>query len=143
MPCNCDYMQQTVEEDYLQTAAELLLWLGEIGVVHHEPARINRLKKDGAAYYAKDVHQVEDLCRVTKVLRESGQYDMIIRDHFKDKMARTFADWVDEHDEQDRRREEAEAADIRRTKIDKVVGELRKLPDDKIDQIIAIFQQVK
>ncbi len=108
MPCNSDYLEPTEREQELRRAARLLIFALEAqGREAPDWAR-----SEAENLYAKDERSVTSLCALIKSMGEPER-DRIVYDA-KSKASRDLADWWEEHQEADRRREEREAAEARR-----------------------------
>lgn len=108
MPCNSDYLEPTAREQELRRAARLLIFALEAqGREAPDWAR-----SEAENLYAKDERSVTSLCALIKSMGEPER-DRIVYDA-KSKASRDLADWWEEHQEADRRREEREAAEARR-----------------------------
>lgn len=108
MPCNSDYLEPTAREQELRRAARLLIFaLDAQGREAPDWAR-----SEAENLYAKDERSVTSLCALIKSMGEPER-DRIVYDA-KSKASRDLADWWEEHQEADRRREEREAAEARR-----------------------------
>jgi hypothetical protein len=148
MPCRSDYLEQNPSEAKAQRAAKLLLWLDnalndfgpDCGFL--TVAERNKFKKQDT-YYAQHVGQTQRLCKEVQALKDAGSLDDILKEYFKDPLARDLADWVDEHEEQDRVNEQVEALRVRNEKEQEVLEFVQSLPNDKLDRIIEVLQQVK
>jgi hypothetical protein len=135
-------MQRTPKENNLLKAAELLIYLDDNDMIQLPNPRYRELKRDGAKpYYPKDVGQVEQLCAYIKVLRETKTLDPFLQQNFKNPNSRSLLDWIDEHDDQDRRREQAEQELVERDLEKEIVGRLRELPLGKREEILEILNQ--
>lgn len=117
MPCNSDHMEQRPDEAALQKAGELLLFvvneLGERGSDQHILA--SALHSDGREYYAKDVGQVEALCKALTEMPEADREAIVYNAHSKE--SRRLANWWERHQEVDRKREELEGAAARKAAL--------------------------
>lgn len=149
MPCRSDYLEQTGEEARNQITAKLVLWLtvpGRSGKLLMKTQQ-RQFEKQAENYYAEDKGQVRTLCNFVKALRatktqheDQNALDAIFQENYNDPMSRRLADWVEEHDEADRRRVASEARSVRNGKLDKVSAAIAQLTDDKLDQILKILQ---
>lgn len=140
MPCNSDYMAQTAEERRAQKTAQLALFVSRRANLPLTQEEKRNFGRQANECYAQHVGQTEALCAMTKILRESGDYEDFLKENVLDQRAREYADWVDEHDAQDRRRIEAEQQIVERDLEKEIVGELRQLPLERREEILRILQ---
>lgn len=152
MPCNSDYMEARPDEVRAKLAAELVLWLtvpGRSGKLLMKTQQ-RQFEKQAANYYATDVGQTKTLCNFVKSLREGygsvqdrNILDEVLQDNFKDPMSRKLADWIDEHDEADRRRAESDASDVRRKDEDVITRAIKELSPESLAKLKEIFTGLK
>lgn len=110
MPCNTDYMEPNVRERQRRLAAQLLIYVyGRLGLTIS--TRIKIAADDIYGGPANDDF-VTELCSILKIM-STAQIDEVVYDA-RDKTARQLADWWEEHQEEDRKREAIEvAADVK------------------------------
>jgi hypothetical protein len=143
-------MEPTDSERRAKQTAKLVVWLDEKVAVVNGLGFLSKddrqaFKKQAKSCYGQHVGQTEALCRQINIMRNALGDDL---DEFsvrfrKDRTMRDLLDWVDDHDEADRRREAQERLAARNEKEEIVIDAIRELPDDKLEKIIEIFQQVK
>ncbi len=148
MPCRSDYMEPNAAEKRAQIAAQLLLWLTEparSGYILNS-AQVRQFQKQANTIYAQDAGQTKALCSVVRKLREAPRadneptmLDVVLKDNFKDPLSRRLADWIDEHDEADRRREASEQQAAKRQETDVLTRMITELPDDSRARLKAIL----
>lgn len=95
MPCDSSYLEPTQREAQIERAHRLLVWLNKRAALGHEISPIGG--------YENDPWPVVALCAMLKNL-PAKRRDAIVYDG-RDKTARDLADWWDEHEEADRKRE--------------------------------------
>lgn len=123
MPCNSDYLNPTQRELEMREAAILLVWACQ---------QIGRIPpgfavKEAKNIYAKDERSVTELYAL---LRALSQHDIeLLVYNARDKMSRKLADWWEDHQEADRKREKKERDAVQR-RIAASRG-LAKLSDDE------------
>jgi hypothetical protein len=132
-------MEPNDSERRARRAAEFLIYLDDLGFAGLLKADRRKFESLANNCYAAHKGQTQQLCALVNDLRDKGILDKIFQDNFKDRRSRQLADWVEEHDEADRRRAEAEYVQDRRDKIDVIVNKLEKLDDNALDQIKIIL----
>lgn len=103
MPCRSDYLEPTRREEELQRAARLYMFLLE-QTGEKVPAKLSKTAFD--IYASTDY--VPQLCAAIRAL-DPTQLNAIVYDG-RNKQSRELADWWDEHQEADRKREQHEKA---------------------------------
>lgn len=103
MPCRSDYLAPTGREAALQESARLYIY-----ALHHLgmpiPEKVVKAAKD---IYCGDDSSVMGLCGLLRGLPAKKRDALVY--NAKDRTARQLADWWEEHQEADRKREAAEA----------------------------------
>ena len=106
MPCNSDYLAPTRREQELQRAAKLLVYVYEKTNKTIHP----RLRVFAEDIYCRDDSAVAVLCKVLTELDSSSREALVYNSH--DRTARDLADWWEEHQEADAKRERKEARNV-------------------------------
>jgi hypothetical protein len=141
MPCNSDYMNPTASEQRAQRAAELLMLLFDKGQVLLNKKQAELFEGLANNCYATHEGQTELLCNAIKNMRSSGRFKTFLAENVMDRQARQLANWAEEHDEADRRREESERYQVRSTKEAELLDQFKKLSDEQLENVLQIFQQ--
>ena len=105
MPCNSDYLNPTTYEKDIRNAAELVVYVKEeLG----KRVTVADARNQNSLYFSKEEGDVivATLCTLVESLDED-QVEEIVYDG-RNKFARRLADWVQEHEEADRKRQEEE-----------------------------------
>ena len=103
MPCQSDYMEPTEREQESRRVAEFLCYLADMEVVFIT----SEVRKAAKSIYGND----DDLDRNTSLLctcirgMDEGELDRVVYNG-RDKTARRLADWWEDHQERDRKRQE-------------------------------------
>lgn len=101
MPCRSDYMDPTHKEQQLQRTAKLLSFVYKtLNYPVHKP-----LKEAANDCYCKQDY-VPELCRVIRNMTEDELNRVVY--NARDRTSRDLADWWEEHEAADRRREAQE-----------------------------------
>ena len=111
MPCSSDGYEQTGWEKERQRAAKLLIWLQRKLGVEVDPYII----KLSETYWCDDDEGIVQLCGTLKRMSED-QINTIVY-NARDKNARALADWWEEHQEIDAKRDQKEAEEDRKKKL--------------------------
>ena len=113
MPCDSSYMNPTGKEKELQKTAKLLIFVYQkLGIQIPD-----WLQKDADDIYCKNDQAVIDLCAALRGL-SADQIERIVYDPHS-KQARQLADWWDEHQEADKRKEQELMDKERRVNLQK------------------------
>lgn len=113
MPCRCDYLEPTRREVEMQRAANLQVYLlQKLG-----KAVPDWLQRQAESMYADDERNVVDLCALLRGMDENLREKIVYNVH--DRVARDLANWWEDHQEADRRREAEEAAERQRAEAAK------------------------
>ncbi len=110
MPCN-DYPDPTPQSRDLQRTTSLLIYtLTKLG---HKPAMW--MKEQAKNPYAVDERAITELCALLKAM-SNDQLEQIVYDAHS-RNARDLANWWEDHQEADRKREKEEAARKKRKNL--------------------------
>ena len=112
MPCRSDYMEATDREVRLRETAQLLIYVKQ----HLKEKVSDRLLKASNDYYCS-VDFVPELCKTIRKLTPEQMNDIVYNS--RDKTSRRLADWWEEHEEADRKREAKEAEEKQRKALRK------------------------
>lgn len=108
MPCNTEYMEPTVAERQKRLAAQLLVFVyKKLDLVPIHPD-LQRAADDIYGGGAMGEENVRTLCSVLRGMPDEKKDGIIYNG--RDPMSRKLADWWDEHQREDWKRREAEAA---------------------------------
>src|SRR5579862_6876043 len=111
MPCNSDYMEPTSTERELHRTAQLMAYaLRKLG--RAVPKRVRHAANDS---YGNGTDLVPELCALLKSLPAKVRDKLVYNAHSRE--ARDLADWLEEHEQADREREEDEKADKERVAL--------------------------
>ena len=113
MPCNFDYLEPSSREKELQRAAGLLVYLRKQTGKKPETWSV----KESDNCYASDERSVTELCAALKAMDPKRRDTIVYNAH--DKNARDLADWWEEHQAADAKREKKEAAERERKRTSK------------------------
>jgi hypothetical protein len=128
MPCRSDYMEPTNKELLLRETAQLLIY---VRMNTSRGIRIsNTLKAASQDSYCKEDY-VAELCSAIRALAPE-EMDRIVYDG-RNSEARKLADWWDKHQEADRKRQEEEEREQKRTDL-RNAG-LAKLTPEEIEAL--------
>lgn len=124
MPCESAYLAPTHHESQRQRACKLLVWLRGQLQMDRDPEA-----ERGASniYGSCSINPHQELCRIIGTMTLSVMEAIIY--NAKDRTARDLADWWEDHQEADRKREEA-AATIK-ANAELSVGALKKLTPEE------------
>jgi hypothetical protein len=135
-------MEQTAEEQYLQNTAKLLIWLSREANQPLLPSDTRNVQKQARTLYAEDVGQTKLLCDLIGIIGRREVFELI-KNNVQLRRARELANWIEEHDEADRRREESEKREAKEQEKDVIMRLLDDLPQDSLEKLRMILQQAK
>lgn len=106
MPCNSSYLEQRPDEAYRQRTARLYVYVRELlGDISPEV--------DRALYVSNDIYAREDftpqLCETLDTLSQNQTAFEQVVYNARDANSRDLADWWEKHQENDRKRKQADA----------------------------------
>lgn len=102
MPCRSDYLEATGREVGLKRAAQLAVFVGAgLGIEVPED-----IAENAEQYYGSDYGQVQWLCGKLKNMSDADRERIVYDAH--NAKSRDLADWWEEHQEADAKREAAE-----------------------------------
>lgn len=130
MPCRSDYMEPNNRERELKRAA---------GLLAYTYTQIGKPVPDWVAYearneYASRGESITDLCATLRTLTPDQTAAIVYNAH--NATARDLANWWEEHQEEDRKREAAEALEEERLRKKQLILDGLKLSESELKDIL-------